>query len=248
MLCAILFGIAFEGQIIWQCNPISFFWSSTRDPKDGHCADMSIIAGFTYAHAAIASIGDWTLGILPIFMFKGLQMNKRAKVSVMLILALANIGSIATVVRIKTIHQITISTDFLYATIGLATWSSIEVGTAVPAISIATFRPLVRKFVQIGTANRGADGGGGSKALADAKRVSKNGQAHAAMEMKNMPSGHVHCHSSTSTTFITTCERSTEPHPWERDSTSSENFPPKSPWRVKQDIEVMSEERSSGEV
>ena len=155
MILASLFGIAFVAQIIAQCEPTGFFWSATRDPSQGHCIDPKIILGFTYAHAAVSSIGDWTFGILPAFIVSGLNMNLRSKASVFLVLALANVGSIATLIRIRAIHQISTSQDFLFATVDLAIWSTVEVGIAIMAASIATYRPLFRSFFSSGnTGNR----------------------------------------------------------------------------------------------
>jgi hypothetical protein len=158
MILASLFGIAFVAQIIAQCEPTGFFWSATRDPLQGHCIDSRIVLGFTYSHAAVSSLGDWTFGILPASIVSGLNMNLRTKVSVFLVLCLANIGSIATLVRIKAIHQISTSQDFLFATVDLAIWSSVEVGIAIIAASIATYRPLFRSFFSTGsTAYRSYD-------------------------------------------------------------------------------------------
>jgi hypothetical protein len=150
MILASLFGIAFAAQILAQCEPLSFYWSATRDPSQGHCLNPHIMAGFTYGHAVVSSIGDWTFGILPAFLVSGLNMNIRSKISVFLILAFANIGSIATLIRIKAIHQIASSQDFLYETFDLAIWSSVEIGIAIMAASIATYRPLFRSFLSRG--------------------------------------------------------------------------------------------------
>jgi hypothetical protein len=150
---ASLFGIAFLVQILVQCHPASFFWSVPRDPSKGHCIDLKINEGFTYAHGVVASIGDWTFGILPAFIVKGLKMNLRTKVSVFLLLCLANIGSIATLIRFKAIHEITTSEDFLFATVDLVLWSSVEVGIAIIAASMATFRPLFRSFFSSGNSS-----------------------------------------------------------------------------------------------
>src|SRR3984885_4609107 len=106
MTLASLFGIAFLVQILVQCQPTSFFWSVTRDPSEGHCINLRINEGFTYAHAVVASISDWTFGILPAFIVSGLKMNMRTKASVFLLLCLANVGSIATLIRFKAIHEI----------------------------------------------------------------------------------------------------------------------------------------------
>ena len=155
MVLASLFGIAFVIQIMSQCKPLAFFWSPTRDPTQGHCVDPKVVLGFTYAHAAVSSIGDWTFGILPAFIVSGLNINIRAKISVFLVLALANVGSIATLVRIKAIHEISTSQDSLFATVDLVIWSNIEIGMAIVAASIATYRPLFRSFLLNGsTGNR----------------------------------------------------------------------------------------------
>lgn len=147
MISASLFGIAFAAQILAQCEPISFYWSATRDPSQGHCLNPRVMAGFTYAHAVVSSIGDWTFGILPAFLVSELNVNIRSKISVFLLLAFANIGSIATLIRIRAIHQISASKDFLYETFDLAIWSTVEIGIAIMAASIATYRPLFRSLL-----------------------------------------------------------------------------------------------------
>jgi hypothetical protein len=150
MTLASLFGIAFAGQILAQCQPMSFFWSATRDPSQGHCFNPHIMASFTYAHAVVSSIGDWTFGILPAFLVSGLNMNLRSKISVFLLLAFANIGSIATLIRIRAIHQLVASKDFLYQTFDLAIWSTVEIGIAIMAAAMATYKPLFRSFLSRG--------------------------------------------------------------------------------------------------
>ena len=41
--------------------------------------------------------------------------------------------------------------DFLYATVNIAIWSNIETGLGISAGSLATLRPLLRKFMKAGT-------------------------------------------------------------------------------------------------
>jgi hypothetical protein len=154
MILASLFGFAFAVQILVQCKPMSFYWSATRDPSQGHCLNPRVMAGFTYGHAVVSSIGDWTFGILPAFLVSGLNMNIRSKISVFLLLAFANIGSIATLIRIKAIHQIASSKDFLYQTFDLAIWSTVEIGIAIMAAAIATYKPLFRSFFSRGSTEK----------------------------------------------------------------------------------------------
>ena len=140
-------GITLMFTIMYQCQPIEFFWTQyTSRPDEGHCIDPNVIIGFIYAHGAVGCICDWTLGILPWVMVRGLNMNRRTKVTVGILLCMANFGSIASIVRFYCIKQIATSSDFLYSTVDIAIWSSLEAGTAIPAASLVTVRPLFRRF------------------------------------------------------------------------------------------------------
>jgi hypothetical protein len=90
-----LFTTYFLFLMIFQCHPISYFWTqspyATPDtpPVEGaSCISREIIADSTYAHGALSAAADWTLGILPIFIVWNLNMNPRTKISVALILSL----------------------------------------------------------------------------------------------------------------------------------------------------------------
>lgn len=73
---------------IFQCTPPSFFWERLRGKKDGSCLNAEIFPAATYAHSTISAIADWILGLLPIWLIWGLQMNTRTKVSVGILLGL----------------------------------------------------------------------------------------------------------------------------------------------------------------
>lgn len=70
-----------------QCHPVKSFWTET--PASENCNDPHIITYATYAASAVNSAADWTLGCLPILIVWDIQMKKRTKVTVALILGLA---------------------------------------------------------------------------------------------------------------------------------------------------------------
>lgn len=72
---------------ILQCRPSAYFWTRFTGGK-GTCLNPKIVVDATYVYSAISCAGDWTLGILPIFVVWNLQMNARTKLSVALILAM----------------------------------------------------------------------------------------------------------------------------------------------------------------
>jgi hypothetical protein len=65
---------------------VRFFWDKNQA---GACINPIIVAGSTYAFGGVSTICDLTYGILPIFLVKGLNMNRRSKFLVAGILCLA---------------------------------------------------------------------------------------------------------------------------------------------------------------
>lgn len=74
-------------------------------------------------------------------------MTPRAKLVVAGILALGGIASTATIIRIPYIHYAADTKDFLYASTDIAVWSIAETAIGITASSLATLRPLFRRFL-----------------------------------------------------------------------------------------------------
>ena len=83
------YSIAFFFVFIFQCYPPKFFWTRLQGDTDGTCLATSVTVNVFYGYSAICCIGDWIFAILPYFLVKDLQMNKRTKRLVALVLAMA---------------------------------------------------------------------------------------------------------------------------------------------------------------
>ncbi|KAK3680211.1 hypothetical protein LTR78_000589 [Recurvomyces mirabilis] len=147
MLLTAVFGGAFAVVLIFQCWPIHAFW--TLNPDDGHCVNAEVLSALTYTISAFNVLADWIFALLPGFVVKDLQMPLRRKISVAVIMALAAVASTATIVRLPYISSLKESSlgwngDFLYDTVGVAIWTTVEVGLGVTAGNIATLWPLVQ--------------------------------------------------------------------------------------------------------
>ena len=49
--------------------------------------NTNIVVGVFYGYSAISCAGDWTFSILPVFLVWNLQMGRKEKISVVMILA-----------------------------------------------------------------------------------------------------------------------------------------------------------------
>lgn len=138
-------AIATITEMIFQCHPVSFFWD--RRTPGGHCVHPSVTTAFQYAYASVSCLSNWTLGILPWFICRDLT-NRRQRYQVAGLLCFANIGSVATTIRFYAIDQLLNTEDFPYASVPLAAWSAVEVGTGIMAVSIAALHPL-QQWIQV---------------------------------------------------------------------------------------------------
>ncbi|KAG6004491.1 hypothetical protein E4U54_000531 [Claviceps lovelessii] len=82
-LCTVLAGLAFFLVTLFQCRPVSYYWDKTD--QHGACVPMDIIMALAYVYSVFSVLTDFTFAILPAFVIWGLQLERRAKVAVVLL-------------------------------------------------------------------------------------------------------------------------------------------------------------------
>ncbi|KAF2437130.1 hypothetical protein EJ08DRAFT_13952 [Tothia fuscella] len=143
-----IFSTAYFFFAVFQCgvvrNSLDLF---TRFSKE-QCVSPASILGVSYTHAVITASTDWTFAVLPMVMIKTSRLEKKEKIIVGFIIAVGTMGSIASIIRFRYIPRLTtLSSHFYGDAIGLANVSSIELSLGISAGSLATFRPLLRKWI-----------------------------------------------------------------------------------------------------
>ncbi|KAL7946742.1 hypothetical protein V8C42DRAFT_364050 [Trichoderma barbatum] len=129
----LIFGTAFFFVGVFQCNPISAYWE-LYPGVEGYCIPERTIIIMNYVASCLNCIADWTFGILPAFIVWSLRMPLKTRVLV--------IALLTTIVRTKYIHTLSEGRNFLFATVDIANWSTVEVGIGITAASLATLKPL----------------------------------------------------------------------------------------------------------
>lgn len=91
MLLTVATGLVFMFLMLLQCKPLEFFWTKAALDPDIHgtCMDINIIIIMTYVYSAFAALCDFTVGILPIFLVRKLNMRRKTKLAVVGILSMA---------------------------------------------------------------------------------------------------------------------------------------------------------------
>lgn len=148
MFLTVISCIVFMFLMLLQCRPLDYFWTRVNlvDPNiHGECMNIHIIIAMTYVYSTFAALCDFTVGIMPIFLVRKMNMNRQAKLALAGILGMACVASCAVIIRMPFVKTFA-DPDFLYATVEIALWSNIEIGLGISAGSLATLRPLLRKL------------------------------------------------------------------------------------------------------
>jgi hypothetical protein len=82
-----LYSAFFFVLFIFQCRPSAYFWMRFTD-GEGFCLDTSVIIAATYGYSAITCAGDLVFSILPVLLVWSLQMGRKEKAAVVIILAM----------------------------------------------------------------------------------------------------------------------------------------------------------------
>ncbi|KAI1458901.1 hypothetical protein F4805DRAFT_106424 [Annulohypoxylon moriforme] len=131
---------------IFQCNPVAAQWDYTilaNDPTS-HCVSADDIVNAAYALSVMNILSDWMYALIPIPMLWNVKMTAQAKLTVVVVLGLGVFASIATLVRLKFLADLTDMADILHAGTDAMVWTLIEPGVAIVASSLVTIRPLLR--------------------------------------------------------------------------------------------------------
>ncbi|TVY47169.1 hypothetical protein LOCC1_G002578 [Lachnellula occidentalis] len=208
------YSIFYSFLVIFQCSPISFFWAQFEGLK-GTCIKPTIFPAASITHSAVNFTSDWILGLLPIALIWNLRMNRRTKVSVAAVLSLGVLAGIAAIIRIPYIHVLGLTEDFLFNTIDIAIWSTVEPGLGIVAASAATLRPLFRNFYSLPTARSSHSQKPTHAAAGQAGYVQQSNQhdvsTHRRSNSASTFSGNIELQPKMHTTTTTTSIRSKDP-------------------------------------
>ncbi|KUI61201.1 hypothetical protein VP1G_08378 [Cytospora mali] len=129
---------------IFQCKPVQAQWDYTI--PNLQCVSAQQVVNAAYALSVMTIVTDWLFALMPIPMIWQVKMSVQAKMTVVVILGLGIFASIATLIRLKFLADLTDTSDILYAGTDAMVWTLVEPGVAIVASSLVTIRPLLRRI------------------------------------------------------------------------------------------------------
>ncbi|KAL1304819.1 hypothetical protein AAFC00_003747 [Neodothiora populina] len=146
----------------------------------GKCLSVDrVVIPMSYAQTCANAAVDWVYVLLPMHTLWNLRMPRTTKQWASLLILLGALGSVASLVRLGSVDGLSPGRDFLRRSVNTRIWATIEPGLGIVAVSLATTRPMFRRFLEttrVGYSGNGSGfnhvdaaatgNGGGSKSLA----------------------------------------------------------------------------------
>ncbi|KAK1594576.1 CFEM domain-containing protein [Colletotrichum navitas] len=164
-----VFGTTFIFLAVFQCSPISFYWTKWDQEHSGVCLNVN---GIGWANAGISIILDcWMLG-LPLSQISTLNLHWKKKISVALMFFVGTFVTVVSILRLQSLVQFEKSQNPTWDQFGVAVWSTVEINVGIICACLPAVRViLVRLFPKI----LGSTRTGGSQAAKYYVNSSSNG-------------------------------------------------------------------------
>lgn len=132
-----------------HCTPIRMNWEAV---KGGSCKPQRTITWLSFAFSGVTIFSDWFCAIAPIPLLWAVQIDFRVKASIVALLSLGILASIAAIGQLTVTINLNASTDFLYHAMPVAAWAQAELAASVILANLATIRPVFDKVFDIPSA------------------------------------------------------------------------------------------------
>ncbi|KAK4135983.1 hypothetical protein BT67DRAFT_228426 [Trichocladium antarcticum] len=153
MVFNVVYNLSFLLAVVFQCSPVSHFWTQWEGEDSGHCGNSTILVWV----AAITGVAfDLWLLALPFPPLFALNLSMRKKVMGGIMFFVGAAIMIISLVRLKTIGPFSHSTNPTQAIAQLCLWSGLELDVGVICPCLPSFRLLLRQLMPavMGTSNQ----------------------------------------------------------------------------------------------
>jgi hypothetical protein len=137
-------------QLLVGCRPLEKLWNP-KTPGVCFPAKVTLIIGLTQATTAIAS--DWVLALLPIMVLKNLNMARRTKIALSILMGTGLFVGVAALVKTLQLYTLGSRKDVTWDTLTLTCWSMYVIQPALSNLP-SPFVPPAYTFTDASTQSR----------------------------------------------------------------------------------------------
>ncbi|KAK4195440.1 hypothetical protein QBC40DRAFT_20253 [Triangularia verruculosa] len=140
----VVYNIAFFFAALFQCTPVSAFWTAWEGVGNNQCVNLNALAWSAAATGIAFDI--WLLALpFPQLLSLNLHWKKKLMGSMMFLCGAAVV--IISLIRLKTINATTRAVNPTKDTVDLSLWTGIEIDVGVICPCLPSFRLLLRKVL-----------------------------------------------------------------------------------------------------
>ncbi|KAK4118946.1 hypothetical protein N657DRAFT_684829 [Parathielavia appendiculata] len=153
MIFNVVYNVSFLFAVIFQCYPVSDFWTSWEGEHEGHCGNANILA---WVAAATGIVYDLWLLALPFSQLLALDLHWKKKLMGGMMFFVGVAVMIISLIRLKTINEFTRTVNPTKDIVQVCLWSGIELDVGVICPCLPSFRLLLRRLLPrvLGTSGR----------------------------------------------------------------------------------------------
>ncbi|OAA57322.1 Extracellular membrane protein, CFEM domain protein [Cordyceps fumosorosea ARSEF 2679] len=147
-------GTVYEFLVIFQCTPISYFWTRWDGLHHGHCIDINALV---WSNAGLSIATDLWMLAIPMWQLRTLQLDWRRKVGVGLMFGVGTFVTVVSILRLRSLVKFRAnSQNPMWEFFDVSLWSDIEINIGMICICMPSLRLLlVRLFPKLrGTTQR----------------------------------------------------------------------------------------------
>ncbi|EQB47027.1 hypothetical protein CGLO_13878 [Colletotrichum gloeosporioides Cg-14] len=130
--------------LLAQCTDIRFMWDKSVDST---CWSIEVLQGLSYANVTLNILTDLLFATIPIPMLWGLNVHRRARISLVAVLGLGVFACAAACVKSVYIVNYGKLGDVLWDSRNITIWTVAEMNVGIIAGSLATLRPMFKRFL-----------------------------------------------------------------------------------------------------
>ncbi|KAL1794978.1 hypothetical protein ACET3X_006794 [Alternaria dauci] len=181
-------GVAFIFAAIFQCRPISFYWTNWDKERSEQCIDIN---GLVWSNAIISIVLDIWMLALPLYEVFRLQLTWRKKLGVTVMFCVGTFVTIISILRLQSLVHFASSANPTWDQSDVINWSNIEINIGVICACLPALRVILvhlfpkilgttkatpdRPYYAYGSQSHGMRRGGSAPASGPGRSVVSNG-------------------------------------------------------------------------
>ncbi|KKA27663.1 hypothetical protein TD95_001251 [Thielaviopsis punctulata] len=137
------YGVAFVAAAIFQCQPISYFWTKWSGETTGTCMSINHMA---WANAALSIIMDIAMLAIPLSQLRELKLHWKKKLGVALMFCIGTFVTIISIVRLRSLVEFANSHNPTWDQWEASLWSTIEINVGIICACMPALRVILVRF------------------------------------------------------------------------------------------------------